>query len=149
MSTATLTNLLEFLYGILTPSNQKWLGEHLIEHAESIEEPMRPYTMEEIDAMLEESERDFEAGRCYIRRLDSGFHSRHPRLDRSRQHVFVGIGAHLAIIRTFQGQILGMEVHISAKQLLVFGVFRIVLIACLAFLEACLLTDVHKKQRYA
>ena len=25
----------------------------------------QPYTMEEIDAMLEESERDFEAGRCY------------------------------------------------------------------------------------
>ena len=25
----------------------------------------RPYSMEEIDAMLEESERDFEAGRCY------------------------------------------------------------------------------------
>ena len=27
--------------------------------------PMKPYTMEKIDAMLEESERDFEAGRCY------------------------------------------------------------------------------------
>ena len=26
---------------------------------------MKPYTMNEIDAMLEESERDFEAGRCY------------------------------------------------------------------------------------
>ena len=26
---------------------------------------MPPYTMQEIDAMLEESERDFEAGRCY------------------------------------------------------------------------------------
>ena len=65
MSTATLTNLLEFLYGILTPSNQKWLGEHLIEHAKSIEDPIQPYTTEEIDAMLEESERDFEAGNCY------------------------------------------------------------------------------------
>ena len=65
MSTATLTNLLEFLYGTLTPNNMKWLGEHLIEHAEKTEDQMRPYTMEEIDAMLEESERDFEAGRCY------------------------------------------------------------------------------------
>ena len=65
MSTATLTNLLEFLYGILTPSNQKWLGEHLIEHAESIEDPLRPYTMEEIDARLDESERDIEEGRYY------------------------------------------------------------------------------------
>ena len=65
MSTATLTSLLEFLYGTLTPSNQKWLGEHLIEHSEKAEDPMRPYTMEEIDTMLEESEHDFEAGNCY------------------------------------------------------------------------------------
>ena len=65
MSTATLTNLLEYLYGTLTPNNMKWLGEHLIERAEEAEDPLRPYTMEEIDVMLEESERDFEAGRCY------------------------------------------------------------------------------------
>lgn len=26
---------------------------------------LKPYTMEEIDAMIEESERDFEAGRVY------------------------------------------------------------------------------------
>ncbi len=65
MSTATLNGLLEYLYATLTPSNQKWLGEHLIEHAEKIEDPILPYSMEEIDAMLEESERDFEEGRCY------------------------------------------------------------------------------------
>jgi len=65
MSTTTLSNLLEFLYGILTPSNMKWVGEHLIEHAEKVEKSMPSYTMQEIDAMLEESERDFEAGRCY------------------------------------------------------------------------------------
>lgn len=65
MSTTTLSNLLEFLYGILTPSNMKWVGEHLIERAKEMESSMPPYTMQEIDAMLEESERDFEAGRCY------------------------------------------------------------------------------------
>ena len=65
MSTATLNGLLEYLYATLSPSNQKWLGEHLIEHAEIVEDPLRPYTMEEINAMLEESERDFEAGRCF------------------------------------------------------------------------------------
>ena len=65
MSTTTLSNLLEFLYGILTPSNMKWVGEHLIEHAKQMENSMPPYSMREIDAMLEESERDFEAGRCY------------------------------------------------------------------------------------
>lgn len=57
-----LQGLLEYLYATLSPNNMEWLGEHLIEHARSLE---RPYTMEEIDTMLEESERDFEAGRCY------------------------------------------------------------------------------------
>jgi len=59
---APLIGLLEYLSSTLSPSNMRWLGEHLIEHAQSTE---RPYTMAEIDAMLEESERDFEAGRCY------------------------------------------------------------------------------------
>lgn len=31
MSTATLSNLLEYLYGTLSPSNMRWVGEHLIE----------------------------------------------------------------------------------------------------------------------
>ena len=57
-----LTSLLEYLYATLSPKSMQWLGEHLIEHAQSA---VQPYTMAEIDAMLEESERDFEAGRCY------------------------------------------------------------------------------------
>ncbi len=59
---APLTGLLEYLYATLSPNSMRWLGEHLIEHAQSA---VQPYTMAEIDAMLEESERDFEAGRCY------------------------------------------------------------------------------------
>ena len=59
---APLSGLLEYLYATLPPNSMRWLGEHLIERAQSAEQP---YTMEEIDAMLEESERDFEAGRCY------------------------------------------------------------------------------------
>lgn len=59
---APLTGLLEYLYATLSPNSMRWLGEHLIEHAQSA---VQPYTMDEIDAMLEESERDFEAGRCY------------------------------------------------------------------------------------
>ena len=59
---APLTGLLEYLYATLPPNSMQWLGEHLIECAQSAEQP---YTMAEIDAMLEESERDFEAGRCY------------------------------------------------------------------------------------
>ena len=62
MSTATLSNLLEFLYGTLTPSNMQWLGEHLIEHAQSQKENLKPYTMEEIDAMIDESEAEIAAG---------------------------------------------------------------------------------------
>ncbi|MDO5314587.1 MAG: hypothetical protein Q4F82_00585 [bacterium] len=59
---APLTGLLEYLYATLSPNSMRWLGEHLIEHAQSA---VQPYTMAEIDAMLEESERDFDAGRCY------------------------------------------------------------------------------------
>ena len=59
---APLVALLEYLYATLSPNSMQWLGEHLIEHAQSTNQP---YTMAEIDAMLEESERDFEAGRCY------------------------------------------------------------------------------------
>lgn len=62
MSTATLNNLLEYLYGTLTPDNMRWVGKHLIEHAEK-EETLKPYTMEEIHAMLDEAEADFAAGR--------------------------------------------------------------------------------------
>ena len=31
MSTATLTSLLDYLYGTLSPNNMRWVGEHLIE----------------------------------------------------------------------------------------------------------------------
>lgn len=59
---APLVGLLEYLYATLSPKSMQRLGEHLIAHAQSV---VKPYTMAEIDAMLEESERDFEAGRCY------------------------------------------------------------------------------------
>ena len=62
MSTATLNNLLEYLYGTLTPDNMRWVGKHLIEHADK-EENLKPYTIEEIHAMIAESEADIAAGR--------------------------------------------------------------------------------------
>ena len=63
MSTATLTSLLEYLYEALTPSNQRWLAKHLIEHANTKEsEHFKPYTKEEIHEMLGQAERDFKAG---------------------------------------------------------------------------------------
>ena len=65
MSTATLTNLLEYLYGALTPSNMKWLGEHLIEHAEKVEDPSRPYTKEELLQMAETGRKQIADGYYY------------------------------------------------------------------------------------
>ena len=62
MSEATLSNLLEYLYDTLTPSDKRWLGEHLIKYADYEEEPVKPYTKEEINAMLDQAERDFAAG---------------------------------------------------------------------------------------
>ena len=63
MSTATLTSLLDYLYGTLSSSNMRWVGEHLIEQAKKQEsEQFRPYTMQEIDDMLDEAEAAFEAG---------------------------------------------------------------------------------------
>ena len=67
MSTATLTSLLDYLYGTLSSSNMRWVGEHLIEQANKRDKEqgydLTPFTMDEIDAMLDEAEADFEAGR--------------------------------------------------------------------------------------
>ena len=63
MSTATLAGLLDYLYGTLTPSNMRWVGEHLIERATKEEHTPKPYTMEEINSMLDLAEADFAAGR--------------------------------------------------------------------------------------
>ena len=63
MSTATLSGLLDYLYGTLTPSNMRWLGEHLIERAIKEEHTPKPYTIEELNAMLDIAEADIAAGR--------------------------------------------------------------------------------------
>ena len=63
MSTMALEGLLSYLYGTLSPSNMLWVGEHLIEYAKKEQsKQLRPYTMEEIDDMLDEAEAAFEAG---------------------------------------------------------------------------------------
>ena len=64
MSTSTLNNLLEYLYGTLSRSDMRWVADHLMEHANREEEyDLRPYTMEEINAMLDAAEADIAAGR--------------------------------------------------------------------------------------
>ena len=62
MSTATLTNLRDYLYGTLSPADMTWLGTQLIEYAKKVEHAPVPYTKEEINTMLDLAEADFEAG---------------------------------------------------------------------------------------
>ena len=72
MSTATLSNLLEYLYGTLSPSNMRWVGEHLIEYAkrEETEETLQPYTKEELLERAEEGRRQIALGNyCTIEEL--------------------------------------------------------------------------------
>lgn len=62
MSTAALTGLLDYLYDTLTPSNMRWVAEHLIERAAKEEHTPKPYTMDEINAMLDVAEEEIAAG---------------------------------------------------------------------------------------
>ena len=63
MSEATLKGLLDYLYSTLTPDNMRWMAMHLMAHADSDEESLKQYTMEELNAMLDEAEADIAAGR--------------------------------------------------------------------------------------
>ena len=64
MSTAALQGLLKYLYGTLSPDNMLWVANHLIEQAKQAEDSeLKPYTMEEINAMLDEAEANFAAGK--------------------------------------------------------------------------------------
>jgi predicted transcriptional regulator len=66
MSEATLTSLLEYLNGALTPSNRRWLAEHLIEKAEMEEDDaLKSYTMGELNVRIDQSERDFAEGKYF------------------------------------------------------------------------------------
>lgn len=64
MSTAALEGLLEYLYGTLSPDNMLWVANHLIDRAKLADSSeLKPYTMEEINAMLDEAEANFAAGK--------------------------------------------------------------------------------------
>lgn len=63
MSTATLTGLRDYLYDTLSPANLIWLGTQLAEYGYKQKEPsLKPYTMEEINARIDQAERDSAAG---------------------------------------------------------------------------------------
>lgn len=64
MSIAALQGLLEYLYVTLSPDNMLWVADHLIEQAKQADgSELKPYTMEEINAMLDEAEANFAAGK--------------------------------------------------------------------------------------
>lgn len=62
-ATLSLEGILQMLQP-LSADNKRWLGEKLIEESrEEEEEHLTPYTMEEINAWIDESEADFASGR--------------------------------------------------------------------------------------
>ena len=66
MSTAALTGLRDYLTSTLSTTNMLWLSAQLTEYAKKQEKaPLKRYTMEEINAMIDESERDIADGRVY------------------------------------------------------------------------------------
>ena len=59
-----MNNLLEYLYGTLSRSDMRWVADHLMEYANREEDhDLNPYTMEEINAMIDTAEADIAAGR--------------------------------------------------------------------------------------
>ena len=63
MSTQALTGLRDYLTGTLSVADMKWLVKELTEYAKKEEFPLKRYTMEEINAMLDEAEAEIVAGK--------------------------------------------------------------------------------------
>ena len=67
MSTAALQNIWDGLLAYnLTTANKRWLAERLLDQVAIEEsESLKPYTMDEINAMIDRAEADYAAGRVY------------------------------------------------------------------------------------
>lgn len=63
MNHATLINLRNYIYGALTPSDIRWLGTELM--AYTTKETLPPYTMQEINTMIDESEKQSARGELH------------------------------------------------------------------------------------
>ncbi len=64
MSTQALNGLRDYLTGTLSIADMNWLAAELKEFADRKEEhPLKPYTMEELNAMLDVAEADIAAGK--------------------------------------------------------------------------------------
>ena len=60
-ATVSMEGILQMLRP-LSADNKRWLASKLYEEVEEEEEHLTPYTMEEINAWLDESEAELEAG---------------------------------------------------------------------------------------
>lgn len=66
MSTTALQKVWQMILGYdLTAANKRWLAEHLYEEAKK--EEARPYTLNELNARIDQAEADIAAGRIISR----------------------------------------------------------------------------------
>ncbi len=63
MSTQALTGLRDYLTGTLSVADMNWLAVELTKFANKGEFPLKRYTKEEINAMLDEAEAEIAAGK--------------------------------------------------------------------------------------
>ena len=64
MSISALTNLRDYLIGTLSKEDMAWLSLELAGHVRE-EEELKPYTKEELNAIIDESERQIANGEVY------------------------------------------------------------------------------------
>lgn len=62
MSITTLTNLRDYLTSTLSTNDMKWLVEEMENYMHDSDDTLKPYTMEEVNAMLDEAEANYAAG---------------------------------------------------------------------------------------
>ena len=58
-----MKGLRDYLYDTLKPADMVWLGMQLTDYGRKQEAPKKRYTMEDINAMIAQSEADIAAGR--------------------------------------------------------------------------------------
>ena len=65
MNEKALTNLREYLAETLQPQELMWLINELSPYAAMPEGTLEPYTMEELNARIDEAERQIAEGKCH------------------------------------------------------------------------------------
>ena len=62
MSITTLTNLRDYLTSTLSTDDMRWLVDEMENYMHGSDDTLKPYTMEEVNAMLDEAEANYAAG---------------------------------------------------------------------------------------